>query len=109
MFPGARTSDRPMSDGTINAALRRPDYGNNEYVAHGFRAMARTMLAQQVSDIPQDMVEAQLGPGKKGPLGNAYDRADYLHQRQQMMQTWADYLGKPRIRADVIPLRTAAK
>ena len=98
-----------MSDGTINAALRRPDYGNNEHVAHGFRAMARTMLAQQVSDIPQDTVEAQLRPGEKGPLGSAYDRAEYVHQRQQMMQTWTDYLDKLRIGAVVIPLCTAAK
>ena len=109
VFPGARTGDRPMSDGTINAALRRLDYGNNEHVAHGFRAMARTMLAERLSGIPQDMVEAQLGHGKKGPLGSAYDRAEYLPQRQQMMQTWADYLDKLRIGADVIPLRTAAK
>ena len=109
VFPGARTGDRPMSDGTINAALRRLDYGNNEHVAHGFRAMARTMLAERLSGIPQDMVEAQLGHGKKGPLGSAYDRAEYLLQRQQMMQTWADYLDKLRIGADVIPLRTVAK
>ena len=109
VFPGARTGERPMSDGTINAALRRLDYGNNEHVAHGFRAMARTMLAERLSGIPQDMVEAQLGHGKKGPLGSAYDRAEYLPQRQQMMQRWADYLDKLRIGADVIPLRTAAK
>ena len=96
-----------MSDGTINAALRRPDYGNNEHVAHGFRAMARTMLAERLSGIPQDMVEAQLGHGKKGPLGSAYDRAEYLPQRQQMMQTWADYLDKLRIRADVIQIKKA--
>ena len=65
VFPGARSSDRPMSDGTINAALRRLDYGTNEHVAHGFRAMARTMLAERLAGIPQDMVEAQLGHGKK--------------------------------------------
>lgn len=109
VFPGARTGDRPMSDGTINAALRRLEYGNNEQVAHGFRAMARTMMAERLSGIPQDMVEVQLGHGKKGPLGSAYDSADYLPQRQQIVQTWADYLDKLRIGADVIPLRTAAK
>lgn len=108
VFPGARSSDRPMSDGTINAALRRLDYGNDEHVAHGFRAMARTMIAERLTGIPQDMVEAQLGHGKSGPLGNAYDRAEYLTQRHQMMQTWADYLDKLRIGADVIPLRGAA-
>ena len=85
VFPGACASDRPMSDGTINAALRRLDYGNDEHVAHGFQAMARTMLAERLTGISQDMVEAQLGHGKKGPLGSAYDRAEYLPQRQQMM------------------------
>jgi len=107
VFPGARTGERPMSDGTINAALRRLDYGNNEHVAHGFRAMARTMMAERLSGIPQDMVEAQLGHGKKGPLGSAYDRSEYLPQRQQMMQTWADYLDKLRTGADVIQLKKA--
>ena len=72
VFPRARTGERPMSDGTINAALRRLDYGNDEHVGHGFRAMARTMMAERLSGIPQDMVEAQLGHGKKGPLGSAY-------------------------------------
>ena len=107
VFPGARSSDRPMSDGTINAALRRLDYGNDEHVAHGFRAMARTMLAERLAGIPQDMVEAQLGHGKKGPLGTAYDRAEYLPQRQQMMQTWADYLDKLRMGGEVIQFKTA--
>jgi len=108
VFPGARTGERPMSDGTINAALRRLDYGNGEHVAHGFRAMARTMMAERLSGIPQDMVEAQLGHGKKGPLGSAYDRAEYLPQRHQMMQQWADYLDKLRMGADVIQLRHTA-
>lgn len=107
VFPGARSSDRPMSDGTINAALRRLDYGNDEHVAHGFRAMARTMLAERLAGIPQDMVEAQLGHGKKGPLGSAYDRAEYLPQRQQMMQTWADYLDKLRMGGEVIQFKAA--
>lgn len=107
VFPGARTHKRPMSDGTINAALRRLDYGNDEHVAHGFRAMARTMLAEQITGIDTDMVEAQLGHGKKGPLGSAYDRAEYQQQRQKMMQTWADYLDKLRVGADVIQLKAA--
>lgn len=107
VFPSARSSERPMSDGTINAALRRLDYGNDEHVAHGFRAMARTMLAERLSGIPQDMVEAQLGHGKKGPLGSAYDRSEYLPQRQQMMEVWANYLDKLRLGAEVIQFRTA--
>lgn len=96
VFPGARSHERPMSDGTINAALRRMDYGNDEHVAHGFRAMARTMLAERLTGVPAELVEAQLGHGKKGPLGSAYDRAEYMEQRKKMMQTWADYLDKLR-------------
>ena len=101
VFPGARSHERPMSDGTVNAALRRLDFGNDEHVAHGFRAMARTMMAEQLHGIPADMVEAQLAHGKSGPLGAAYDRAEFKAQRRHIMQTWADYLDKLRIGADV--------
>jgi integrase len=109
VFPGARSFQRPMSDGTINAALRRMDFGHDDHVAHGFRAMARTMIAERMHGIPAAMVEAQLGHGKSGPLGSAYDRAEYMDQRREMMQRWADYLDKLRIGAEVIPLRAAAQ
>jgi integrase len=108
VFPGARSQARPMSDNTLNAALRRLDYGTDDHVAHGFRAMARTMLAERLHGIDQGMVEAQLGHGKSGPLGSAYDRAEYMDQRRSMMQTWADYLDKLRTGADVVPLGRAA-
>jgi len=107
VFPGARSFKRPMSEGTINAALRRMDFDTDDHVAHGFRAMARTMLAERMKGIDKDMVEAQLGHGKSGPLGGAYDRAEYMEQRLAMMQTWADYLDKLRIGADVVQLKTA--
>jgi integrase len=107
VFPGARSFKRPMSEGTINAALRRMDFGTDDHVGHGFRAMARTMLAERMKGIDNDMVEAQLGHGKSGPLGGAYDRAEYMEQRLAMMQTWADYLDKLRIGADVVQLKTA--
>lgn len=107
VFPGARDRNKPMSDGTINAALRRLDFGNDDHVAHGFRAMARTMIAERIPGIPADMVEAQLGHGKSGPLGSAYDRAEYLEQRRQMMQTWADYLDTLRAGAEVIQFKRA--
>ena len=108
VFPGARSSKRPMSDGTVNAALRRLDFGNDDHVAHGFRAMARTMMAEQLKGIPAELVEAQLGHGKSGPLGSAYDRAEYMGQRFEVMQRWADYLDKLRAGADVIPMHKAA-
>ena len=86
---------------------RRLDYGTNDHVAHGFRAMARTMMKERLSGIDPEVVEAQLGHGKSGPLGAAYDRSEYLEQRRQIMQTWADYLDKLREGAQVIQLRSA--
>lgn len=107
VFPGARSSERPMSDGTINAALRRLDYGSDDHVAHGFRAMARTLITERLPGIPADVIEAQLAHGKSGPLGSAYDRAEYMEQRRAMMVTWADYLDRLRAGAQVLPLKVA--
>ena len=59
---------------------------------------------RSIPGIPADMVEAQLGHGKSGPLGSAYDRAEYMGQRRQMMQTWADYLDRLRKGGEVITL-----
>lgn len=108
VFPSLRTGSRPMSDMTINAALRRMGFPQDEMSAHGFRAMARTLISEQLPGIVPDVIEAQLAHGKSGPLGMAYDRAEYIEQRQQMMQRWADYLDKLRHGADVIQLRSAA-
>lgn len=107
VFPSARTGERPMSNGTLNAALRRLDFTGDEHVAHGFRAMARTMMAEILPGIDPEVVEAQLAHGKSGPLGSAYDRAEYMQQRRQMMQTWADYLDRLRTGGRVLPLRAA--
>ena len=97
-----------MSNNTMNAALRRLDYGTDDHVAHGFRAMARTMMTERLSGIDPDVVEAQLGHGKSGPLGAAYDRAEYMDQRRQIMQTWADYLDRLRTGATVVDLAQRA-
>jgi integrase len=104
VFPSLRTGERPMSNNTLNAALRRLGYSSDEATAHGFRAMARTLIAEKLTGITPDAIEAQLGHGKSGPLGAAYDRAEYMEQRRKMMQAWADYLDKLRQGADVIPL-----
>ncbi len=104
-FPGLRTRGRPISDVTLNAALRRLGFGPDEMTGHGFRAMARTVIREQLPGIDPEWIEAQLAHGKKGPLGAAYDRAQYLVQRRSMMQAWADYLDRLRKGADVVPLR----
>lgn len=108
VFPGLRTSQRPMSDNTLNAALRRLGYSTEDMSAHGFRAMARTLMVENLPGISADVLEAQLAHGKSGPLGMAYDRAEFMQQRVQMMRTWADYLDRLRRGADVLPLVRSA-
>jgi integrase len=108
VFPSLLTGERPMSENTVNTALRRMGYSKDEMTAHGFRAMARTVMMERLTGIHADVIEAQLAHGKSGPLGAAYDRAEYMDQRRAMMQTWANYLDKLRIGADVTQLRPAA-
>jgi integrase len=108
VFPSLLGDDRPMSENTIRAALRRMGYGNEDHSAHGFRAMARTLMVERLSGINPEVIEAQLAHGKSGPLGSAYDRAEYMAQRRQMMNTWADYLDQLRDGGKVIPIRQPA-
>jgi len=107
VFPSLLTGERCMSENTIRTALRRMGYTNDEMTAHGFRAMARTLMVERLPGISPDVIEAQLAHGKSGPLGMAYDRAEFMEQRRQMMQTWADYLDRLRAGAEVIPMRAA--
>lgn len=107
VFPSLRTGERAMSDNTINAALRRMGFASDEMSAHGFRAMARTLMIERIPGISADVIEAQLAHGKSGPLGAAYDRAEFMEQRRRMMSEWADYLDKLRMGADVVQLKTA--
>jgi integrase len=91
VFPGLRPG-RPISDGTINKALRTMGYDTRtEITAHGFRAMARTVIAERRHLDPR-WIERQLSHRTSESLGESYDRAQYLDDRRQMMQTWADYL-----------------
>lgn len=94
VFPSLHGKGRCMSENTVRTALRRMGYSNDDMTAHGFRAMARTLIAERLPSIAADVVEAQLAHGKSGPLGMAYDRAEFMEQRRQMMCTWADYLDK---------------
>ena len=107
VFPSLRTGERPMSNNTVNAALRRMGFSKDEMSAHGFRATARTLMIERMPGISADVIEAQLAHGKSGPLGMAYDRAEFLEQRRKMMLEWADYLDKLRMGADVIQFKTA--
>jgi integrase len=107
VFPSLLTGERPMSDNTVNMALRRLGYAKDEMSAHGFRATARTLIIERLPGIASDVIEAQLAHEKSGPLGSAYDRADFMEQRRAMMVEWANYLDKLRAGADAIQLRTA--
>lgn len=105
VFPGARSRQRPMSNNTVNAALRRIGYTGEQMTAHGFRATARTLLAE-LGWMP-DAIERQLAHKASGPLGAAYDRAQFLAERRKMMQAWADYLASLKVGANVVPIRKA--
>ena len=91
VFPSLLTGERPMSENTIRTALRRMGYSNDDMTPHGFRAMARTILVEHLNIHP-DVIEAQLAHAKSGPLGSAYDRAEFISQRRRMMDDWSTYL-----------------
>lgn len=91
LFYSRRAVDRPMSDNTINAALRRLDYGKDEMTAHGFRAMAATLLNEMGLWNP-DAIERQLAHAEANSVRRAYTRGQYWEERVRMMQHWSDYL-----------------
>ena len=107
LFPSLRTRERPISENTLNAALRRLGYSKDEMTAHGFRAMASTLLNEQ--GFPPDVIELQLAHAERNQVRAAYNRAQRLAERRQMMQAWADYLDRLRAGSKVIPIKRAAQ
>lgn len=95
VFRGARSFTRPMSENTVNAALRRMDIPKEEMCGHGFRAVARTVL-DEVLKFRVDFIEHQLAHAVKDPNGRAYNRTEFLAERREMMKQWADYLDELR-------------
>ena len=107
VFPG-RDPQLPMSDAAVNAALRRMGYDTKtEITGHGFRAMARTILHEELHQKPE-VIEHQLAHSVSDALGTAYNRTKFLKERKAMMQLWADYLDKLKAGAEVIPLHGSA-
>ena len=106
VFSSARSSQRPMSDNAILAAMRRMGIAKDEMSGHGFRAMARTILDEVLGFRP-DFIEHQLAHAVRDPNGRAYNRTAHLAERRKMMQAWADYLDKLKNGADVIPILKA--
>lgn len=107
VFHGERSHERPISDNTLRAALLTLGYGPDVQSVHGFRATARTLLAEELNIDPL-VIEAQLAHAVKDANGRAYNRTQYMKHRATMMQTWADYLDKLRKGADVIALPSRA-
>ncbi|AVP96448.1 integrase [Ahniella affigens] len=89
-FPSLQSSGRPMSENTINAALRRLGYDKETMSGHGFRALASTRL-NEMGWAP-DLIERQLAHAERNKVRAVYNRAQYLTERARMMQAWADYL-----------------
>ena len=108
VFPSLHTGERPMSENTVNVALRRMGYDRDTMTAHGFRAMARTMIAERLGVAPK-VIEAQLAHAVGDSLGRAYNRTQFIDQRREMMTKWADYLDRLRDGAQIItmPQRSA--
>lgn len=105
VFPSIRSKERCMSENTINAALRGLGYSKDVMTAHGFRAMARTIL-DEVLEERVDLIEHQLAHAVKDPNGRAYNRTAHLPARREMMQRWADYLDKLRNGAEIISIHS---
>ena len=101
VFPSIRSYHRPISEIAVLAALKRMGF---DATAHGFRASARTMLAERLG-FDDRIIEAQLAHTVTDSLGRAYNRTEFVAQRRAMMQAWADYLDKLKAGAEVVKLR----
>lgn len=106
VFPGARTNGRPMSENTVNAALRRLGYSKDQMTGHGFRSMASTHLNEQ--GWHRDAIERQLAHAERDDVRAAYNFAEHLPERRKMMQAWANYLDGLRAGAVVTSIKKAA-
>jgi integrase len=101
LFPSLRSTKRPMSENTINAALRRLGYAQDEMTGHGFRAMAATLL-NEMGIWNADAIERQLAHADNNAVRRAYARGEYWDERVRMMQHWSDYLDQLRDGATIL-------
>jgi integrase len=108
LFPSVRTSTRPISENTLNAALRRLGYGSEEICTHGFRSMASSRL-NEMGCWNSDAIERQLAHQEANAVRRAYTHgAEFWTERVQMMQEWADYLDGLREGGKLVPLIKAS-
>jgi integrase len=107
VFPSVRTVLRPISENTLNAALRRLGYASEEMSSHGFRSMASTRLNEMGRWNP-DAIERQLAHQEANAVRRAYTHgAEFWSERIQMMQTWSDYLDALKAGGTVLPFAIA--
>lgn len=105
VFPSVRTALRPMSENTLNAALRRLGYGSDEMTSHGFRSTASTLLNES-GKWSADAIERALAHGDSDSVRAAYHRGAHWDERVKMAQWWSDYLDKLRIGGAIVTLRS---
>lgn len=103
VFPSIRTPIKPMSENTVNAALRRLGFTKDEMTAHGFRAMASTLLNES-GKWSSDAIERALAHKDKDAVRAAYHRGTHWQERVEMAQWWADHLDVLRDGATIIRL-----
>jgi integrase len=108
VFPSIRSRKRPMSDNTINAGLRRLGYSTDEMTAHGFRAMASTLLNESGKWHP-DAIERALAHGDSDRIRAAYHRGAHWKERVAMAQWWSDHLDRLRKGAEIVPIKTGKR
>jgi integrase len=104
VFPSTRSVTRPMSENTVNGALRRLGYTNDEFTGHSFRSMASTILNENSWN--RDAIERQLAHVEGNSIRAAYNYAEHLEERRRMMQWWADYLDG--LKNNTLPPKPAA-
>ena len=105
LFPSLRSRERPISENTVNAALRRMGFSQEEMTGHGFRSTASTLLNEQ--GWHPDLIELQLAHAERNKVRAAYNRAQRLEERRTMMQAWADYLEALKAGGNVVAFRRA--
>ena len=107
VFPNVRSAQRPMSENTLNAAIRRLGYTEEEMTSHGFKTTASTRL-NEMGWAP-DVIELQLAHVERNKVRAAYNRAQRMEERRRMMQAWADYLDSLRAGGRVVAIKSAQK
>ena len=111
-FPSIRTSARPMSENTVNAGLRRLGFAGDEMTAHGFRAMASTLLNEARDPKSKkhlwkaDAIERALAHGDSDAVRASYHRGEHWDERVEMAQWWSDHLDMLRSGAEIVPFPT---